>query len=77
MKKRNSIALSTIAAHLTRIKTRKVGGGEPVKRQSVAAMLKNLDKGRNRERLTAALIACHLTPEGVKKFFEQYQSQEK
>ena len=77
MKKRNSIALSTIAAHLTRIKTRKVGGGEPVKRQSVAAMLKNLDKGQNRERLTAALIACHLTPEGVERFLDAYKTNQK
>ena len=48
-----------------------------VSQQRVTAMLRNLDQGRNRERLTAALIACHLTPEGVEKFFEQYQSQEK
>ena len=48
-----------------------------VSQQRVTAMLRKIDQGRNRERLTAALIACHLTPEGVKKFFEQYQSQEK
>ena len=48
-----------------------------VSQQRVTAMLKNLDKGQNRERLTAALIACHLTPEGVEKFFEQYKNSEK
>ena len=62
---KSALSHSTIAAKLG------------VSQQRVTAMLRNINHGRNRERLTAALIACHLTPEGVKKFFEQYQSQEK
>jgi DNA-binding XRE family transcriptional regulator len=48
-----------------------------VSQQRVTAMLRNLDQGKNRERLTAALIACHLTPEGVEIFLEQYKNSEK
>ena len=48
-----------------------------VSQQRVTAMLRNLDKGQNRERLTAALIACHLTPEGVEKFLDAYKTNQK
>ena len=48
-----------------------------VSQQRVTAMLKNLDKGQNRERLTAALIACHLTPEGVERFLDAYKTNQK
>jgi len=48
-----------------------------VSQQRVTAMLRNLDQGKNRERLTAALITCHLTPEGVEIFLEQYKNSEK
>lgn len=48
-----------------------------VSQQRVTAMLRKIDQGRNRERLTAALIACHLTPEGVEIFLEQYKNSEK
>jgi len=62
---KSALSHSTIAAKLG------------VSQQRVTAMLRNLDQGRNRERLTAALIACHLTSEGVEKFFEQYKNSEK
>ena len=62
---KSALSHSTIAAKLG------------VSQQRVTAMLRNLDQGKNRERLTAALIACHLTPEGVEKFFEQYKNSEK
>ena len=64
-RKNSALSHTTIAAKLG------------VSQQRVTAMLRNLDKGQNRERLTAALIACHLTPEGVEKFFEQYKNSEK
>ena len=48
-----------------------------VSQQRVTAMLRNLDQGKNRERLTAALIACHLTPEGVEKFLDAYKTNQK
>ena len=48
-----------------------------VSQQRVTAMLRKIDQGKNRERLTAALIACHLTPEGVEIFLEQYKNSEK
>lgn len=48
-----------------------------VSQQRVTAMLRNLDQGRNRERLTAALIACHLTPEGVERFLDAYKTNQK
>ena len=48
-----------------------------VSQQRVTAMLRNLDKGQNRERLTVALIACHLTPEGVEKFLDAYKTNQK
>ena len=46
-----------------------------VSQQRVTAMLRKIDHGRSRERLTAALIACHLTPEGVEKFLNAYKNQ--
>jgi Mn-dependent DtxR family transcriptional regulator len=48
-----------------------------VSQQRVTAMLRNLDQGRNRERLTAALIACHLTQEGVEIFLDAYKTNQK
>jgi len=48
-----------------------------VSQQRVTAMLRNINQGRNRERLTAALIACHLTPEGVEKFLDAYKTNQK
>ena len=48
-----------------------------VSQQRVTAMLRKIDQGRNRERLTAALIACHLTPEGVEKFLDAYKTNQK
>ena len=48
-----------------------------VSQQRVTAMLRNLDQGRNRERLTAALLACHLTPEGVERFLDAYKTNQK
>ena len=48
-----------------------------VSQQRVTAMLKNLDKGQNRERLTAALLACHLTDEGVERFLDAYKTNQK
>ena len=48
-----------------------------VSQQRVTAMLRNLDQGKNRERLTAALIACHLTPEGVERFLDAYKTNQK
>mgnify|MGYP003562559254 FL=1 len=48
-----------------------------VSQQRVTAMLRKIDQGQNRERLTAALIACHLTPEGVEKFLDAYKTNQK
>ena len=64
-RKNSALSHTTIAA--------KLGGSQ----QRVTAMLRNLDKGQNRERLTAALIACHLTPEGVEKFLDAYKTNQK
>ena len=46
-----------------------------VSQQRVTAMLRNLNQGKNRERLTAALLACHLTDEGVERFLNAYKNQ--
>lgn len=62
---KSAISHTTIAAKLG------------VSQQRVTAMLRNLDQGKNRERLTAALIACHLTPEGVEKFLDAYKTNQK
>lgn len=62
---KSAISHTTIAAKLG------------VSQQRVTAMLRNLDQGKNRERLTAALIACHLTPEGVEIFLDAYKTNQK
>ena len=64
-RKNSALSHTTIAAKLG------------VSQQRVTAMLRNLDKGQNRERLTAALIACHLTPEGVEIFLDAYKTNQK
>lgn len=47
-----------------------------VSRQRITAMLRNIDKGDNRTRITAALKECHLTENGVEAFLEQYKTNE-
>lgn len=73
---KRTISISTIAAHLPRARTMNGATGATVSRQAVGQMLRNLDAGKNRERLTAALKACHLTDEGVQEFLKGYKTNE-
>lgn len=67
-----TISAASIAAH---IQGQQRSNGKTVSASRVRFMLRNPDKGANRQRLLAALIDLGLTDEAAKKFVDNQNSE--